>query len=138
MYFRSSTFGGGRLSRRSSATGPSIFAHPGVRTPTAVLDAQSHEAEPLDTLPPVLERQGSANAIDAADAGVVEEVAEKTCVTVPYLDHYGLLSLHSTMHESSYRARTPILLANNMILTIALALLVDVSRIWRCSERGHS
>lgn len=61
--------GGSRLPRWSSTTGPSIFAHAGVRTPPAVLDAQLREAEPLDGLTPILEHRGSVHAISGAEAG---------------------------------------------------------------------
>lgn len=96
--------GSGRLSRRSSVTGPSIFAHVGVRVPPAVLDAQLREAEPSDTLTPILERRGSVNAIEA---GVADDVVEKppsltSQLPVLIIIQYGLLALHSTTHDQVF------------------------------------
>ena len=99
--------GGPRLSRRSSATGPSIFAHTGVRTPPAVLDAQLREAEPLDALTPILERRGSVNATSGTEVGAAEEVAEKppslaSQLPILVIIQYGLLALHSTTHDQVF------------------------------------
>lgn len=99
--------GGGRLSRRSSATGPSIFAHPGVRTPPAVLDAQLREAEPMDALTPIMERHGSVHAINGTEAGAAEEAAEKppsltSQLPILVIIQYGLLALHSTTHDQVF------------------------------------
>jgi hypothetical protein len=99
--------GAPRLSRRSSATGPSIFAHTGVRTPPAVLDAQLREAEPLDTLTPILELRGSVNATNGTEVGAAEEVAEKppslaSQLPVLVIIQYGLLALHSTTHDQVF------------------------------------
>lgn len=99
--------GSARLSRRSSATGPSIFAHAGVRMPPAVLDAQLREAEPSDALTPILERRGSVNAINGIEGGVADEVAEKTPSLTSQLPiliiiQYGLLALHSTTHDQVF------------------------------------
>ncbi|KAG8216693.1 hypothetical protein J3R82DRAFT_6899 [Butyriboletus roseoflavus] len=100
----SSMLGGAHLSRRSSTTGPSIFAHAGVRTPPAVLDAQLREAEPSDALPPILERRG---AIGGTEAGAGDEVAEKPPTLMSQLPilvivQYGLLALHSTTHDQVF------------------------------------
>ena len=105
--FGSPILGSGRLSRRSSATGPSIFAHAGVRVPPAVLDAQLREAEPSDTLTPILERRGSVNNINGNEAGVADEVAEKPAsltsqLPVLIIVQYGLLALHSTTHDQIF------------------------------------
>lgn len=107
---RTSTWGSpmpGRLSRRSSATGRSIFAHAGVRTPPAVLDAQLREAEPLDALPPILEGRGSVNAASGTEAGTAEEVVEKppslaSQLPILVIIQYGLLALHSTTHDQVF------------------------------------
>ncbi|KAH0835856.1 hypothetical protein J3R83DRAFT_9725 [Lanmaoa asiatica] len=105
--FSSSILGGARLSRRSSATGPSIFAHAGVRTPPAVLDAQLREAEPSDALTPILERRGSVNAISGTEPGAADEVAEKppslaSQLPILVIIQYGLLALHSTTHDQVF------------------------------------
>ena len=100
--------GGARLSRRSSATGPSIFAHTGVRTPPAVLDAQLREAEPVDALTPILERRGPVNATSGTEAGdaevVVVEKPPSLASQLPVLViiQYGLLALHSTTHDQVF------------------------------------
>lgn len=99
----SSMFGGARLSRRSSAIGPSIFAHAGVRTPPAVLDAQLREAEPSDALTPIPERRG----VGGTEAGAVDEVAEKppslmSQLPILVIIQYGLLALHSTTHDQVF------------------------------------
>lgn len=99
--------GGGRLSRRSSATGPSIFVHTGVRTPPAVLDAQLREAEPLGALTPILERHGSVNAASGTEASTAEAVAEKppslaSQLPILVIIQYGLLALHSTTHDQVF------------------------------------
>ena len=99
--------GSAHFSRRSSAVGPSIFAHAGVRMPVAVLDAQLREADPSDALTPILERRGSLNAING-EAGVsVEEAAEKapsltSQLPILVIIQYGLLALHSTTHDQVF------------------------------------
>ncbi|KAF8553331.1 major facilitator superfamily MFS-1 [Imleria badia] len=97
--------GGAPLSRRSSMN-PSIFAHAGVRTPPAVLDAQLRESGPLDALTPIPERRGSV-AIDGTEAGSVEEVVEKppsltSQLPILVIIQYGLLALHSTTHDQVF------------------------------------
>lgn len=99
--------GGARLSRRSSATGPSIFAHTGVRTPPAVLDAQLREAEPLDALTPIPERRGSVHDTNGTEAGSGEEAVEKppsltSQLPILVIIQYGLLALHSTTHDQVF------------------------------------
>ncbi|KAF8438998.1 hypothetical protein L210DRAFT_3761196 [Boletus edulis BED1] len=99
--------GGTRLSRRSSTTGPSIFAHAGVRTPPAVLDAQLREAEPLDALMPILEHRGPVHAMGGTEAGGAQEMAEKppslaSQLPILVIIQYGLLALHSTTHDQVF------------------------------------
>lgn len=105
--FGSSMLGGAHLSRRSSTTGPSIFAHAGVRMPPAVLDAQLREAEPSDALTPILERRRSVNAINETEAGTADEVGEKppslaSQLPILVIVQYGLLALHSTTHDQVF------------------------------------
>lgn len=102
----SSMVSGGRLSRRSSATGPSIFAHAGVRTPAAVLDAQLREAGASDALTPIPERGRSVDAINGTD-GAAGEMAEKppslaSQLPILVIIQYGLLALHSTTHDQVF------------------------------------
>ncbi|KAF9225966.1 hypothetical protein BS17DRAFT_777966 [Gyrodon lividus] len=100
-------FEGARLMRRSSSNAPSIFAHAGVRTPPAVLDAQLREAEPSgDSLTPIIERQGLASACGgetSAEDGVVEKppsLASQLPILV--IVQYGMLALHSTTHDQVF------------------------------------
>ncbi|KIK99195.1 hypothetical protein PAXRUDRAFT_823028 [Paxillus rubicundulus Ve08.2h10] len=96
-----------RLMRRSSSNVPSIFAHVGVRTPPAVLDAQLREVEPpRDSLTPILERQSLASA-SGRDAGAEDGVAEKppslaSQLPILVIIQYGMLALHSTTHDQIF------------------------------------
>ncbi|KAF8842416.1 major facilitator superfamily MFS-1 [Paxillus ammoniavirescens] len=99
--------GGTRLMRRSSSNVPSIFAHAGVRTPPAVLDAQLREAEPSrDSLTPILERQSLASASGleaAAEDGVAEKPPSLTSqLPILVIIQYGMLALHSTTHDQIF------------------------------------
>jgi hypothetical protein len=91
--------------RRLSAV-PGIFAHPGVKTPSAVLDAQrvllangGDSNVPSDTLTPITEsRQSQAD---------VESLAEKPPSLVSQLPiviiiQYGVMALHSTTHDQIF------------------------------------
>ncbi|KAG9313618.1 hypothetical protein JVU11DRAFT_5950 [Chiua virens] len=96
-----------RLSRRSSTTGPSIFAHAGVRMPPAVLDAQLREAERPDGLTPILERHGSPNGINGTETGAMDVNADKppsltSQLPILVIIQYGLLALHSTTHDQVF------------------------------------
>lgn len=91
--------------RRLSAV-PSIFAHPGVKTPSAVLDAQqlllANEGDsivPADSLTPITEYRHSQ-----AD---VESVAEKppslaSQLPIVVIIQYGVMALHSTTHDQIF------------------------------------
>lgn len=91
--------------RRLSAV-PSIFAHPGVKTPSAVLDAQQlllanegDSAVPADSLTPITEyRQSQAD---------VESLAEKppslaSQLPIVVIIQYGIMALHSTTHDQIF------------------------------------
>jgi hypothetical protein len=90
-------------SRRFSTTVPSIFAHPGVKTPSAVLDAQQllrSEAEPSP---------GEAVPVFRSDTrqSDVESMAippPSLASQLPYLViiQYGALALHSTTHDQLF------------------------------------
>ncbi|THH18720.1 hypothetical protein EW146_g2307 [Bondarzewia mesenterica] len=105
MTRRMSSFGIRSPSRASDAfaerrfsTVPSIFAHPGVKTPAAVLDAQKLLSLPGDTevdaFNGLLERRG-------AEGEQVEEKPPSLYSQLPILiiTQYGLLALHSTTHD---------------------------------------
>lgn len=91
--------------RRLSAV-PSIFAHPGVKTPSAVLDAQQlllanegDSAVPADSLTPITESRHSQ-----AD---VESLAEKppslaSQLPIVVIIQYGVMALHCTTHDQIF------------------------------------
>ena len=98
---RMPSFGQGPHERRFS-TVPSIFAHPGVKSPSAVLDAQRLLSQPddvdRDALNSMLERRGAAVP---AEGDLVEEPSPPLFSQLPILiiTQYGLLALHSTTHD---------------------------------------
>ncbi|KIK56864.1 hypothetical protein GYMLUDRAFT_46768 [Collybiopsis luxurians FD-317 M1] len=103
-------------SRRFSNV-PSIFSHPGVRTPSAVLDAQqlllrdegstsaSDPNEMNPNLEPILEsRRASAIVQHEEEEEVFTEKAPSLVSQIPILViiQYGLLALHSTTHDQVF------------------------------------
>ncbi|KAH7920186.1 major facilitator superfamily MFS-1 [Leucogyrophana mollusca] len=93
-------------SRRVSVTSPpTIFAHPGVRTPSAVLDAQTR-AEELsgDALAPILERRRLSTVATASGDESIPEKPPSLTSQLPILVivQYGLLALHSTTHDQVF------------------------------------
>ncbi|KIJ61807.1 hypothetical protein HYDPIDRAFT_95562 [Hydnomerulius pinastri MD-312] len=95
--------------RRSSSNAPSIFAHAGVRTPPAVLDAQLRAAEPSgEPLTPILERRRSANMsaraneVDAEDGTTEKPPSLTSQLPILVIIQYGLLALHSTTHDQVF------------------------------------
>ncbi|KAG6817115.1 hypothetical protein H0H87_012636 [Tephrocybe sp. NHM501043] len=87
-------------SRRYSTAAPSIFAHPGVKTPSAVLDAQQllarSDAESQDVLDPL-----------AAEDADIESLAEKppsltSQLPILVIVQYGMLALHTTTHDQVF------------------------------------
>ncbi|GAW09030.1 major facilitator superfamily MFS-1 [Lentinula edodes] len=99
-------------SRRFSNV-PSIFSHPGVRTPIAVLDAQQlllrdEEVVPADineneNLEPILESR-RASTIVPDENEVLHEKPPSLSSQIPILViiQYGLLALHSTTHDQIF------------------------------------
>jgi hypothetical protein len=92
---------------RFSSSVPSIFAHPGVRTPDAVMDAQQLLARPEEpvggeSLPPILESR-SASQVNPIEE-VIEEKAPSLTSQLPILIivQYGLLALHTTTHDQVF------------------------------------
>ncbi|KAF9067469.1 hypothetical protein BDP27DRAFT_1267432 [Rhodocollybia butyracea] len=95
--------------RRFSNT-PSIFSHPGVRTPSAVLDAQqllfrdeemSSDAIDNSNLEPIVE---SRRASVSADEEVLLEKPPSLTSQIPIhvIIQYGLLALHNTTHDQVF------------------------------------
>lgn len=94
-------------SRRSAMGVPSIFAHPGVKTPPAVLDAQEFLLSsdighsPNEQLTTIDE---SGRPSQAAD---VESLAEKlpsltSQLPILIIIQYGVLALHTTTHDQVF------------------------------------
>ena len=90
--------------RPSTSNVPSIFAHPGVKTPTAVLDAQllleSNIEQPPDSLQTIAESR-HASQVD------VEPLAEKSPSLMSQLPiivviQYGVMALHTTTHDQIF------------------------------------
>ncbi|KAG6868136.1 hypothetical protein C0993_007259 [Termitomyces sp. T159_Od127] len=96
-------------SRRFSTVTPSIFAHPGVKTPSAVLEAQQllarSDAEvPTsgDILDPISESRRAA-----AEDGDVESLLQKqpslaSQLPIMIIIQYGMLALHTTTHDQVF------------------------------------
>ncbi|KDR80263.1 hypothetical protein GALMADRAFT_242597 [Galerina marginata CBS 339.88] len=97
--------------RRPSTNVPAIFAHPGVKTPTAVLDAQQLllstdiDASPFhDPLTPIRESRSASQAQSQAD---VESLAEKppsltSQLPIIVIIQYGVMALHTTTHDQIF------------------------------------
>ncbi|KAG6828178.1 hypothetical protein H0H92_008909 [Tricholoma furcatifolium] len=94
------------MSRRFSATAPSIFAHSGVKTPSAVLNAQlllaRGDAEAHDNAPDAIPE--SRQTAEDAD---VESLAEKqpslaSQLPILIIVQYGMLALHTTTHDQVF------------------------------------
>ena len=90
--------------RRPSTNVPSIFAHPGVKTPTAVLDAQqlltADVEQPPDSLHTIAESQQAL----PDDAGSLAEKPPSLMSQLPIIVtiQYGLMALHSTTHDQIF------------------------------------
>lgn len=94
------------MHRRVSGSMPPIFAHVGVRTPPAVVEAQQllaqlEEQAPAETLEPIMESQRAQAA--QAEAEVLEaEPSLMSLLPVSIIIQYGLLALHSTTHDQVF------------------------------------
>lgn len=96
-------------SPRRPSNVPSIFAHPGVKTPTAVLDAQQLLLGPdtdntSDPLVSITESRSAANMHSQAD---MESLAEKQPSLISQLPmiviiQYGVMALHTTTHDQIF------------------------------------
>lgn len=79
-----------------------IFSHPGVRTPSAVLDALSRAEMAGDSLIPIPERSQSPGA-GVVDDGIIEKPPPLTSqLPIPIIIQYGLLALHSTTYDQVF------------------------------------
>ncbi|KAJ7029261.1 hypothetical protein C8F04DRAFT_1265134 [Mycena alexandri] len=95
-------------SRRFSTAVPTIFAHPGVKTPPAVLDAQQllmrteTDADGLDTI--LESRRASLRDSQADLEAAVEPPPPSIASQLPLLVivQYGLLALHTTTHDQVF------------------------------------
>ncbi|KAH7912166.1 hypothetical protein BJ138DRAFT_1061588 [Hygrophoropsis aurantiaca] len=91
--------------RVSAASPPTIFAHPGVRVPSAVIDAQTRMDESSgELLAPILERRRpSAGAVPSEEEHVAEKPASLASqLPILVIVQYGLLALHSTTHDQVF------------------------------------
>ena len=87
--------------RRPSTNVPSIFAHPGVKTPTAVLDAQqlldANVEQPSDSLHTIAEsRQTSTESSVEKLPSLMSQLP--IIVTI----QYGVMALHTTTHDQIF------------------------------------
>ncbi|KAJ6470651.1 hypothetical protein C8R47DRAFT_757411 [Mycena vitilis] len=129
-------------SRRFSTAVPAIFAHPGVKPPTAVLDAQQlllrTENEAAEGLEPILEsRRVSLNDPQPDLEAAVESPPPSLASQLPVLVivQYGLLALHTTSHDqvflsylvTDYDAGGLNLDAGNFAQLIALMCLAQIA-----------
>ncbi|KAG0706960.1 major facilitator superfamily domain-containing protein [Suillus ampliporus] len=80
---------------------PTIFSHPGVRTPSVVLDAQARVQESVgdNSLLPILEHRQSMTESEAP-SGKPPSLASQLPLVVIF--QYGLLALHSTTHDQVF------------------------------------
>ncbi|KAL0571190.1 hypothetical protein V5O48_010770 [Marasmius crinis-equi] len=98
------------LSRRySSGVQPAIFAHSGVKTPAAVLDAQqllaarSDEAvDDSDPLEPIPESRRASTVVGEGEVGEEKPPSLASQIPVLVIMQYGLLALHSTTHDQVF------------------------------------
>ncbi|KAJ7240818.1 major facilitator superfamily domain-containing protein [Mycena haematopus] len=128
-------------SRRYSTGVPTIFAHPGVKTPTAVLDAQQllmrSEAE-ADGLEPIIESRRASLHSPQPDLEAAMEAPPPSLFSqlpVVVIIQYGMLALHTTSHDqvflsylvTDYDAGGLNLDAGNFAQLIALMCLAQIA-----------
>ncbi|PFH50637.1 hypothetical protein AMATHDRAFT_60780 [Amanita thiersii Skay4041] len=128
--------------RRPTTPVPSIFSHPGVKTPRAVLDAQelllrSEEVTPPDALDPIFESRHSSEGDSGSDVEAFVQKQPSLASQLPILVivQYGMLALHSTTHDqvfmsylvSNYRAGGLNLNAGHFAQLIALMCLAQIA-----------
>lgn len=103
--------GGSPLVRRRSSTSvPSIFSHPGVEMPRAVVDAQDllMRFEEGDAMPeglqPILESRQPSDGSASSDTETPDEKPPSLFSQLPLLVilQYGLFALHTTTHDQVF------------------------------------
>jgi hypothetical protein len=90
--------------RRFSSTVPAIFSHAGVRTPSAVIDAQqllarSEESPRGEALSPILESHPTS-AEHVLDSEKAPSLTSQLPIMI--IAQYGFLALHSTTHDQIF------------------------------------
>ena len=97
-----------RPRRPSTNNAPSIFAHPGVKTPTAVLDAQllldsSIEQPPIDSIDP-LQTIAESRQASQDDVELLTEKPPSLMSQLPIIViiQYGVMALHTTTHDQIF------------------------------------
>ena len=106
--------------RPSTNNVPSIFAHPGVKTPTAVLDAQqlldsSYSTEQQQQQPPTTATTAAADSLQtisesrqaSSQVDVEELLVEKppslmSQLPIVVIIQYGVMALHNTTHDQIF------------------------------------
>ncbi|KAJ8693532.1 hypothetical protein PTI98_008518 [Pleurotus ostreatus] len=133
------------MTRRLSSSVPSIFAHTGVKSPPAVLDAQqlllrTELESPYgggDALPPITEGRQLSESSYVGDLEALQEKPPSLARQLPIMiiAQYGLLALHSTTHDqvfmsylvSDYEAGGLNLNAGHFAQLIALMCLAQIA-----------
>ena len=89
--------------RRMSNNVPSIFAHPGVKTPPAVLDAQqllNPDVEQPDVLHTIAEsRQASQDDVEPLNEKPPSLISQLPIIIII---QYGVMALHTTTHDQIF------------------------------------
>jgi hypothetical protein len=98
---RNTSISGLPSSRRLSSAVPSIFSHPGVKSPPAFLEAQRLVSDTDEAMTATGEGVLPSAQID------VEALAEKppsltSMLPIPVIIQYGMLALHSTTHDQIF------------------------------------
>lgn len=119
--------------RRFSST-PSIFAHSGVKAPSAVLGAQQLTSRPLDAHSPHLDQSHQLTQ-DHAESFTEKQPSLASQIPVLIIVQYGMLALHTTTHDqvfmsylvSDYNAGGLNLNAGHFAQLIALMCLAQIA-----------
>jgi len=97
-----SQYGSPTTARRFSVS-PSIFAHSGVRTPLAVLDAQQQlENLSVEPLQPISESRPLAMEPEDVESLVEKQPTLASQIPVLIIIQYGMLALHTTTHDQVF------------------------------------
>ncbi|KAL4079551.1 hypothetical protein J3A83DRAFT_4210583 [Scleroderma citrinum] len=80
----------------------SIFSHPGVRTPSAVLDALSRSEMASDFRDPISDRPQSPGPGVVDDDIIEKPPSLASQLPIPIIIQYGLLALHSTTYDQVF------------------------------------